>query len=57
MNQKAVKLVVKRVDTVNRKVYLSMPPNSYIAAPGWYMLFLMNGDTPCVKARWIQLVL
>jgi hypothetical protein len=53
MNQRAVKLIVS--DNAGGVVTLAMPPNQYIAPPGWYMLFLMNGDVPCMQARWVQL--
>eukprot|EP00879_Flechtneria_rotunda_P011822 GHRR01012349.1.p1 GENE.GHRR01012349.1~~GHRR01012349.1.p1 ORF type:complete len:390 (+),score=85.85 GHRR01012349.1:976-2145(+) len=57
MNQRAVKLVVVNNDTTNKRITVKMPPNSYIMQPGYQMLFLMNGDVPCMKASWIKLVL
>lgn len=53
MNQRAVRLVV--ASNSSGAVTLRMPPNEYIAQPGWFMLFLLNGDVPCTQARWIQL--
>ncbi len=55
MNQRAVKLVV--VDaSVPGRVVVRMPPSSgVVAGPGPYMLWLMNGDLPCVQATWISL--
>jgi hypothetical protein len=53
MNQRAVRLIV--TSNSSGAVTLRMPPNQYIAQPGWFMLFLLNGDVPCTQARWIQL--
>ncbi|KAF6264288.1 immunoglobulin E-set [Scenedesmus sp. NREL 46B-D3] len=53
MNQRAVKLVV--TSNADGVVRVSMPPNQYIAPPGWHMLFLMNGDVPCLQASWLRL--
>jgi hypothetical protein len=52
MNQRAIRLVV--TSNSGGVVGLRMAPNQYIAPPGWYMLFLMNGDLPCTAARWVQ---
>jgi hypothetical protein len=52
MNQRAIRLVV--TSNIGGVATLRMPPNQYIAPPGWYMLFLMNGDLPCTAARWVQ---
>jgi hypothetical protein len=53
MNQRGIRLVV--ASNSGGVVTLRMPPNQYIAPPGWYMLFLMNGDLPCTAARWVQI--
>jgi len=36
-------------------VRLSSPPAAAVAPPGWYMLFLMNGDGVPSVARWVRL--
>jgi hypothetical protein len=53
MNQRAIKLVV--TSNAGGVMILATPPNEYIAPPGFYMLFLMNGDVPCLQASWVQL--
>lgn len=53
MNQRGVTLVIE--DDAEGKVTLRMPPDAYITHPGYHMLFLMNGDTPCTRAEWIKL--
>ncbi|KAF6264286.1 hypothetical protein COO60DRAFT_1660326 [Scenedesmus sp. NREL 46B-D3] len=53
MNQRAIRLVV--VSNSGGAVVLRMPPSQYITAPGWHMLFLMNGDVPCLQASWLWL--
>jgi hypothetical protein len=53
MNQRAIRLVV--TSNADGVATLRMPPNQYIAPPGWYMLFLMDGDVPCLQASWVQL--
>jgi hypothetical protein len=59
MNQRAIKLVVSsnmaETDAESGVMTLAMPPNEFIAMPGFYMLFLMNGDVPCLQAQWVQL--
>jgi hypothetical protein len=53
MNQRAIKLVV--TSNADGLMTLATPPNAYIAPPGFYMLFLMNGDVPCLQASWVQI--
>ncbi|KAF6264287.1 hypothetical protein COO60DRAFT_1698359 [Scenedesmus sp. NREL 46B-D3] len=53
MNQRAVRLVIS--SNSGGAAVLRMPPNQYITAPGWHMLFLMNGDVPCMEAAWVRL--
>ncbi len=54
MNQVTVKLVI--VSNADGQVVVQMPPTSgVVAPPGWYMLWVLNGDLPCVQASWVQL--
>ncbi|KIZ02370.1 hypothetical protein MNEG_5589 [Monoraphidium neglectum] len=54
MNQRGIKLAVAKNE--NGEITLTMPPpGGNVAQPGWYMLFLLNGDLPCTKASWILL--
>jgi hypothetical protein len=53
MNQRAIKLVM--TSNADGLMTLATPPNAYIAPPGFYMLFLMNGDVPCLQASWVQI--
>ncbi|WIA35282.1 hypothetical protein OEZ86_003741 [Tetradesmus obliquus] len=53
MNQRAVELVIS--SNSGGALTVRMPPNPYITAPGWHMLFLLNGDVPCTQASWIRL--
>jgi hypothetical protein len=53
MNQRAIKLVV--TSNADGVLTVRMPPNQYITAPGWHMLFLLNGDVPCRQASWLRL--
>jgi hypothetical protein len=55
MNQRAIRLVVWSNSA--GAVFMRMPPNQYITAPGWHMLFLLNGDLPCTQASWLRLTL
>ena len=37
-------------------VTVEMPPAAArVANPGWYMLWLLDGDVPAKEAAWIQL--
>ncbi len=55
MNQRAIELVL-RPGSQPGEVVVEMPPSSgVVAPPGFYMLWLLNGDLPCTQASWIQL--
>ncbi len=43
--------------TGEQKVTVQMPDfGARVAMPGYYMLWIMDGDAPCKEARWIKLV-
>ncbi|EFJ40873.1 glyoxal or galactose oxidase [Volvox carteri f. nagariensis] len=44
MNQRVVGLEILSQDVDARRLVLNGPPDINIAPPGWYMLFLLNGD-------------
>ncbi|GFR45012.1 hypothetical protein Agub_g6322 [Astrephomene gubernaculifera] len=54
MNQRVVGLKIVEHDTVTRQLVLEGPPNINIAPPGWYMLFLLNGDV-YGQSEWVRL--
>ncbi len=49
-----VGLEIVSQDTDGRSLVLRGPPNINIAPPGWYMLFLLNGDT-YGQSAWVRL--
>ncbi len=55
MHQRGIELVVSVL--MPGVAHVTMPPQGgLVAPPGVYMLFLMNGPVPCVRARWIRLI-
>ncbi|GLC69502.1 hypothetical protein PLESTF_000839000 [Pleodorina starrii] len=54
MNQRVVGLEILTQDTEARRLVLKGPPNINIAPPGWYMLFLLNGDV-YGQSSWVRL--
>ncbi|KAI8468211.1 MAG: hypothetical protein J3K34DRAFT_523112 [Monoraphidium minutum] len=54
MNQRVIKLA--NIANGGGSITVTMPPaGGLVAPPGWYMLFLMNGDIPCRMATWVRL--
>ncbi len=54
MGQRGIKLEI--IYNKNNKVVVKMPPKGgFVAQPGYYLLFINNGNLPCVKANWLQL--
>ncbi|GBF91509.1 glyoxal or galactose oxidase [Raphidocelis subcapitata] len=53
MNQRLIKLAT--TTNAGGSITVVAPPNGLVAVPGWWMLFLMNGDIPCRQARWIRI--
>ena len=57
MGQRGIKLVTLVNDQAKKQITVKMPPaGGLVAMGGYYMLFLLNGDLPCVKARWVKLL-
>ncbi|PNW76384.1 hypothetical protein CHLRE_11g467540v5 [Chlamydomonas reinhardtii] len=54
MNQRVVVLEIKDHNPTDRRLIVSGPPNINIAPPGWYMLFLLNGDV-YGQSEWVRL--
>ncbi|GBF91347.1 hypothetical protein Rsub_04087, partial [Raphidocelis subcapitata] len=54
MNMRSIRLEVAANAPGEMTVVLP-PPGGRVAPPGWYMLFLLNGDLPSVRAEWVQL--
>ncbi|PNW76383.1 hypothetical protein CHLRE_11g467539v5 [Chlamydomonas reinhardtii] len=54
MNQRVVGLQVLQHDAATRRLIVSGPPHINIAPPGWYMLFLLNGDV-YGQSEWVRL--
>ncbi len=54
MNQRHVELEVTE-DLAGRGLNVKAPPNNRVAQPGYYMLFLLNGDGVPSVAKWIRL--
>ena len=53
-NQRYVPLTIKSYGAGSTRVTVSAPADSFIAPPGDYLLFILNGSgVPCV-ARWIR---
>jgi hypothetical protein len=56
MGQRAIKLQVVTNNPSKKTMTVKMPPKGgVVAPPGYYMLFVLNGDNPCKKARWNKL--
>ena len=51
MNQRHVELAFTRLEGGGIKAKV---PSKYVAIPGWYMLFVINGDGVPSVARWIR---
>ena len=49
-----VGLQVLQHDAATRRLIVSGPPHINIAPPGWYMLFLLNGDV-YGQSEWVRL--
>ena len=47
-------LEILEQDTQNRRLILNGPPTINIAPPGWYMMFLLNGDV-YGQSVWVRL--
>ncbi|GIL60167.1 hypothetical protein Vafri_14781 [Volvox africanus] len=54
MNQRVVGLEILVQDMDSRRLVLKGPPTINIAPPGWYMLFLLNGDV-YGQSAWVRL--
>jgi hypothetical protein len=54
MNQRVVKLATAS-NAAGAITVTVPPPPGLVAPPGWWMLFLMNGDVPCREATWVRL--
>ncbi|GIL82349.1 hypothetical protein Vretifemale_11279 [Volvox reticuliferus] len=54
MNQRVVGLELLSQDIESRRLVVKGPPTINIAPPGWYMLFLLNGDV-YGQSAWIRL--
>ncbi|KXZ50034.1 hypothetical protein GPECTOR_18g186 [Gonium pectorale] len=54
MNQRVVGLRIESQDVDGRTLVLRGPPTINIAPPGWYMLFLLNGEV-YGQAEWVRL--
>ncbi|GBF98436.1 hypothetical protein Rsub_11081 [Raphidocelis subcapitata] len=49
-------IFLKTSDITGNSVTVEMPPQyARVANPGWYMLWIMDGDVPCKEATWIKL--
>lgn len=47
---------LKTSDAKPGSITVEMPPwGARVANPGWYMLWLLDGDVPVKEAAWIQL--
>ena len=58
MGQRGIKLVIVANSNITKHMNIRMPPaGGLVAQPGWYMLFILNNDIPCMKAKWINLTL
>ena len=55
MGQRGIKLQILANDKKGHIIVRMPPKGGLVAQPGWYMLFILNGDIPCVKAKWIRL--
>ncbi|GLC38399.1 hypothetical protein PLESTM_000723100 [Pleodorina starrii] len=54
MNQRVVGLEIVSQDAETRRLVLKGPPTANIAPPGWYMLFLLNGEV-YGQSAWVRL--
>ncbi|GLI70766.1 hypothetical protein VaNZ11_015798 [Volvox africanus] len=54
MNQRVVGLEILVQDIDSRRLVVKGPPTINIAPPGWYMLFLLNGDV-YGQSAWVRL--
>jgi hypothetical protein len=52
MSQRGIELVISGAGggTVN----VESPPNANLAPPGWYLLFVLDGDRVPSEGRWIR---
>jgi hypothetical protein len=56
MNQRLIILEVTSNEGGKMTVKLP-PPGGLVAPPGYYMLFVMNGELPSTRAHWVRLTL
>jgi hypothetical protein len=55
MNSRAIELVTAADPDDAQNMLITLPGSALVAPPGYYMLFLLNGDIPCTKAQWVRL--
>ena len=54
MSQRAIELTI--IASAAGSVDVSAPPNANIAPPGFYLLFILDGNRVPSKGRWIHLI-
>ncbi len=54
--QRFIELPMSPVDATSLQATMVPAADSSLAPPGYYMLWILAGDLPCVEARFIQLV-
>jgi hypothetical protein len=56
MNQRYISLTITSTNVGQAFTIKAIaPPNANVGPPGWYMLWVLDGPTPCGAAKWVWL--